>query len=237
MQLFEKNIHIITHAKYILNMKKYFIVPLAAAGAAAVLGGCAKQVDYTNYISDKRTAVYYYENDDISIKIYQSEREAHFNADGIKGNVSPVTEIYVTFAANPSKVTVSVGQIGGEMNYHSVKNRYYLSAGTVENLGENAAVTLTCDEKSAEYTATNVLYEGVLSCEEALQCAIEHKKELFEGMTQNGIFDGEIFVRLLYDEGCFYYVGVCGKDKKITAWLLDGERGRIIAERTTEANM
>ena len=61
------------------------------------------------------------------------------------------------------------------------------------------------------------------------ECAVEHGKELFASLTDGNIFLGEIYVRLLYDDGCYYYVGVCDRNKKITAYLVDGERGKVIA--------
>ena len=72
-------------------------------------------------------------------------------------------------------------------------------------------------------------------CEQALSCVVEHDRELFDSMTANGLFDGEIFIRLLYDEGCYYYVGVCNKQKNIKAYLLDGERGKIIATKELQS--
>ena len=91
---------------------------------------------------------------------------------------------------------------------------------------------MNADGKTETYTALTAIYEGVLSCDDALRCVIDCEKELFENMTVNGVFDGEIYVRLLYDDGCYYYVGVCGKDKNITAFLVDGEKGKIIAKKT-----
>ena len=35
----------------------------------AAATGCAKQVNYLNFVSEKRTNVYVYEDDDVSIKV------------------------------------------------------------------------------------------------------------------------------------------------------------------------
>ena len=64
-----------------------------------------------------------------------------------------------------------------------------------------------------------------------VKCVIEHDRKLFEGLTENRLFLGEIYVRLLYDEGCYYYVGVCDKSKHVTAYLIDGEHGKVIATK------
>ena len=92
-------------------------------------------------------------------------------------------------------------------------------------------ITLTCDGEPAEYTLQSVLTESVMDCEGALGCVREHAAGLFEGLTENGTLNAEIFVRLLYDGKCYYYVGVCDREGNITAFLVDGQSGKIIAER------
>ena len=70
-----------------------------------------------------------------------------------------------------------------------------------------------------------------MDCESAVKCVTEHNPDLFASLTENKIFKGEIYVRLLYDEGCYYYVGVCDREKNINAFLVDGVRGKIIANK------
>ena len=77
-------------------------------------------------------------------------------------------------------------------------------------------------------------YAGVMNCEQAVNCVVEHDRALFDGLTKNNLFDGEIFVRLLFDEGCYYYVGVCDKSCHITAFLIDGESGKILATKSMQ---
>lgn len=211
-------------------MKK--IVLLAAPLLlSCVFAGCKKNVNYLNYVSEKRTDIYLYSDDGLEIKIYLSEKETPFCADGVKGNVGDLTEIFVTLPENADGVDISCGAIAGEMSFRAVDNCYYLSGSGGGIYGESAQVTLTYGGKSKSFAAMSVKYGNVLDCDGAAECVIEHERGLFDSMTENGIFKGEIFVRLLYDEGCYYYVGVCGRDKKIEAFLVDGERGKIIARK------
>ncbi len=204
---------------------------IAAAIAAGTAGGCSRQTDYTDYISEMRYAIYMYEDDGESIKIYCSQKETPFLADGIKGQTGGLVEIYATLAQSYDKVEVSGEDIsGGEMSYLSVKGYWYLSYGG-EAEGDEIALTLSRGGESNDYTLIKVAGENTLTCEQALKCVTEHDAALFENMTVNGVFEGEIFVRLIYDESCYYYVGVCGRDGNIHAYLVDGTSGRIIAER------
>lgn len=210
-------------------MKKFLFVVLAACISACFFCGCKKEVNYLDYVSERRSNIYMYADDSLEIKIYISERENPYSADGIKGEIAPLCEVYVRFPKNYDEVNIKVGSVEGQMNYKAVENCYHLSFSDEKFESESVPVTLTYDGKSTDYTAATVLYDGVISCDDAVKCAAEHGKELFASLTEGKIFLGEIYVRLLFDEGCYYYVGVCDRDKKITAYLVDGERGKVIA--------
>lgn len=203
----------------------------ALCALTCAVTACAKKTDYNLYVSEKRTSVYLYEDDDVSLKIYCSQKEQPYAADGYKGNVCDLTEIFVKFNRTAEKVEINAEGIGGEMNYSAVDKNYYLSFSSPDFESDRVQVTLTVDGTEKTYNAQSVKDERVLSCDDALKCVIEHEPELFANLTANGLFDGEIFIRLIYDEGCYYYVGICDKQGDITAFLVDGERGKIIAKK------
>lgn len=193
------------------------------------ISGCAKTVNYLDYVSEKRTDIYLYSDDGVEIKVYISEKETPYTSDGIKGEMTKLTEIFVTLPRNYEEVTVSAGNANGDMNYRAVENCYYLSSSDAGISGESVEITLTLGGESNTYNAVNVLYKGVMDCDGAVKCVLDHSPELFSSLTENGVFCGEIYVRLIYDEGCYYYVGICDRNKKIIAHLVDGVRGKIIA--------
>ena len=215
-------------------MKKLILLALPLL-LACCLAGCKKNVNYLDYVSEKRTDIYLYSDDKLEIKIYLSEKETPFCADGIKGAMGELTEIYVTLPENHEEVSVSAGSIEGEMNYRAVENCYYLRLPDGKISGESAEVTLTYGGESHTYSAVSVLYDGVIGCDGAVNCVIDRETELFRTLTENNVFLGEIYVRLLYDEGCYYYVGVCDRNNKINAYLVDGERGKVIASKELDA--
>lgn len=206
-----------------------FILPLLCVFCA--LPACSRQVNYSDYVSESRSDIFLYKDDTTEIKIFCVKKEQPFSADGYKGELCDLIEIYVTLAKNPQELEVSVENLGGEMNYQAVTRQYYLSFSAEPFKKSGVEVTLTADGKKETYSALSVKDNGVMSCESAVLCVTEYASELFESMTVNGLFDGEIFVRLLYDDGCYYYVGVCNKEKHITAFLIDGERGKVIAKK------
>ena len=212
-------------------MKKFLFLFLAVAASVCFFCGCGKKVNYLNFISEKRTNIYLYSDDETEIKIHVAEREVPYSTDGIKGETSNFTEIFVKLPKNYDEVEIHAADVVGQMNYRAVENCYYLSQSVGNLSGDSVKVTLTFGGESREYTLETVLYSGVITCEDAVKCAVEHDPALFESLTQRDVFLGEIFVRLLYDDGCYYYVGVCDRNKKITAFLVDGERGTIIATK------
>lgn len=211
-------------------MKKFLLPISLAFFTLFFLFGCNTKVNFHDYVSENRANILEYSDDNVSIKIYVSDRETPFIADGIKGNVSPSTEIFISFSKTFEEVNVSAGSIMGEMSYRSVEKCYYLSA-SEKLAGDKVEVTVDADGEQNTYTAASVLYDGVISGNAALDCVIEHDEKLFSSLTQNNLFRGEIYIRLLYDEGCYYYVGVCDRSGKINAFLVDGEKGKIIAKK------
>lgn len=216
-------------------MRKFFIALLILIISAPVFSSCKKNIDYNDYVSEKRFDIYRYADDSIEIKIYVSLKENPYCLDGVKGEVSPITEFFVKTIKSYEEVNITCKNANGEMSYKAVEKCYYLSLANSDIVGASVEVTLSCDSESKTYKVDSILYSGVLTCESALKCATEYDAKLFENLTENDIFNGEIYVRLLFDEGgCYYYVGVCGKDKKITAYLVDGEKGKILATKKTE---
>ncbi len=199
--------------------------------AMCALSGCFKKLNYLDYISEKRSNIFLYEDDSVSVKVVCSQKEQPYCADGIKGEMCDVAEVYVTLPKTYDDVEVSVENFNGEMNWQAVDKQYYLSFSAKEFTVDSLDVTLTFGGESKTYSALSVKQEGVMDCEQAVKCVIEHDKQLFDSLTQNRLFNGEIYVRLLYDEGCYYYVGVCDKNKHITAYLTDGEHGKVIATK------
>lgn len=216
--------------KYIISMKKSsFIIAAAGCFAAFTLSGCSSSLDYNAYISEKRSEIYIYKDDSTEFKIYCTQREQPYNADGICGNMCEVREIFAEFADTPSSVAVNIGGYSGEMNYQAVGGRFTASYSAAAINADGVDVLLTVDGEERAFKALSVADKSVISCETALRCVIEHDGDLFANLTEKKDFKGEIHVRLLYDEGCYYYVGVCDRNKNTTAYLVDGGNGKIIA--------
>ena len=216
-------------------MKKLFASLLLCLPIVLSLSACRKKLDYFEYVSEYRRSVYFYEDDVVTLKIYSVDKETNNALDGYKGNVGNVTEVYFESENSVNEVEVELLGQGGEMSYLAVTRNFYLSFSGVEPSGASIPVNLKIDGEEKSFDVMNVAEEGTIDGKTALNCVVEYDKESFDNLTEGRNFSGEISVRLLYDEGCFYYVGVCNREKQVHAYLVDGVDGRIIAERESEA--
>lgn len=213
-------------------MKKIILAATCAAAAAVLpLAACNTQVDLTKYISEKRSEIYLYKDDCAEITVHCVAREQPYNADGICGYMCDLVEVYVSLSPTPNSVEIAIGDYVGEMNYEAVQTRFTASYSAPAFMSESIDVVVIADGEEKTYTVLSVLDSGILSCEQAVSCAADYDRELFASLTGKRDFAGEIYVRLLYDEGCYYYVGVCDRNKNITAYLLDGGIGKVIATK------
>ena len=97
------------------GMKKIITVLILALITLIPLGGCKKKINYADYISEKRTNIYVYEDDTRSVKIHCSQREQPYAADGIKGAMNGICEIFVTLDKNPQEL---YAEINGHRELH-----------------------------------------------------------------------------------------------------------------------
>lgn len=205
---------------------------MPAVLATPFLGGCSGQTDYFDYVSEYRSGVYIFSEDGQELKIYCSRREAPYSLDGVKGALNDTVEVYYSAADTPSSVQIEIGGLEGEMNYRAVTRDFYLCFTAEDFSASGVDVQLTVDGEQTTLTALNVRQEGVIDGRQALECAVQYDGERFAALTQGNRFMGEISVRLLYDEACYYYIGVTDRDGNTYAYLLNGSDGRVLAEKS-----
>ena len=117
------------------------------------------------------------------------------------------------------------------MSYQSVTQNFYMCFTADDFDASSVEVRVTADGSEKTITAMNVREEGVIDGRQALRCVTEYDGARFEKLTEGARFSGEIYIRLLYDEGCFYYVGVCDREGNTHSYLLNGTDGRVLAEK------
>ena len=70
-----------------------------------------------------------------------------------------------------------------------------------------------------------------MSAEEALEIAISHEEATVSSLTKDGVFQGELRVRLLRRDVNYYYVGIVAPNGKTVSLLIGAESGEVLARR------
>ena len=216
-------------------MKKLLLPAVCCLPLLFSATACKAKTDYFDYVSELRDEIYVYSDDMASVKIYCSDKETPYALDGVKGAVSRLCEVYFESVTPAKEVEIQLLGHEGEMNYLAVTRNFYLSFSADRADLPSIPVIITIDGKENKFDVPNVAQEGIMTPKDALKCATEYDAESFTALKDGGSFSGEIGVRLLYDDGCFYYVGLCDRQGNVHAYLLDAGDGRVIAERQSTA--
>ena len=202
---------------------------------SACLFACQKEIRYFDYVSELRNNVFLVSDDEFSLRIYSVRKESPYSADGVPREMNVRTELWLVAPSGDQECNVSFtvdGEThGGKMSYDNVKAEYYLSC----NLDISTLSTLTCSisygETTRELTAKSVLSKETLSPETVLKNLVLSEQELFSSMTDKYGFAGEIYLRLIYEDSPYYYVGVIDRSGKTSAFLINATSGKILARR------
>ena len=202
------------------------------------LYGCSNTVEYLDCISELRDNVFLAETDGFSLRIYAVKKETPYVTDGIPQETSSRIEAYLV-APNGAETckfsfTANSERYEGDMSFDNVKCEYYYS----RSLDVSALKHIDCEivygEKTVSLTAKSVKDENTLSPTQVLKQLHDTETELFEKMTDRYGFTGEIYLRLLYEDAPYYYVGIVERDGTVHAFLINGQSGKIIAKREVE---
>lgn len=211
-----------------------FVVAIVGALSVTVIAFAnrlTKECVLSDYISEIRYDTFTYSDDNLSIKANFIEREQPLKCDGIKGEMHKTCEVEITFTTNPEKVDLAFLDKSGEMSYQSVENKYIFSCSQEKIDAKNFEITLNYTDKSDTYTLISVIDGNILTPSAALDCVREFDAATVDSLIDGNSFLGEIYVRLIFDEECFYYVGICDRSGNITAYLLNAATGRVIATK------
>ena len=202
-----------------------------------VFCSCKTQIDYFGYVSEFRSNIFLAEKDDFSLRIYAVEKENPYLSDGIKQETSTRTEVYLTAPEGHKdyvlSFTVDGKTYGGDMSYDNVKAEYYYTC--TLNIAEQSSIpcVISCKDLTIELNALSVKTETTLSAKHVLESLVTTEEELFSSMTDKYGFVGEIYLRLIFEDAPYYYVGVIDRKGGVNAFLINAQTGKILARRKT----
>ena len=196
---------------------------------------CKKQTDYTQYVSEYRNNLFLYDGDGFSVRAQSVEREYPYVADGNKGEMTKRVELFISAPIGTQSCSVFFHagglRYGGEASFDNVKNQYYFSCTADLSSARSLPIALTFDSQEFEVTVPSVLTDDMIPLQQLIERVFESDGELLKRLTAEKNFDGELYVRILYEDAPYFYVGVVDKSGNITAFLLEAKTGKVLAKR------
>ena len=198
---------------------------------------CNRPQDLTDLVSEYRNNLFLYEDEALSVKAHNLEREYPYVADGYKGEMNCRVELFVCATAEVKRCEIYffVGGTlhGGEASYDGVKRQFYFSCAADVADAPSLQVRVLLDETEKELTLRSVKTPDLLPLPELLNTLFSEEEELKKRLTENGELACELYVRILYEDAPYFYVGVVDRKGTIHAFLLHGKTGEILAKRTS----
>lgn len=196
---------------------------------------CKKELSLSDSVSEYRSNLLLYECADFSVKAQDVEKEYPYVADGYKNQMTHRTELFISAPAETERCDVLflLGGIEhkGDASYDNVKKQFYYSCAANLSNAESLPIRLSFDGEEHEITLRSVKTEKLLGLDGLLSALFKQESELLKTLVRGREFAGELYVRLLYEDDLYYYVGVVDRNGQMTAFLLDGETGAVLAKR------
>ena len=227
-------------------MYKFFRIAgvMALAALLVLAAGCSKEPNLTDYVSEYRSNIYVGTQDKYSIFVSCGTREYPYRADGTPADCSDLFEVALTAADNTRTYKISFALDGktyeAELSFDNVRMIHTYSQSIPAPDAEKIDFTV-CDADDADaekisLTAQSVKAgQQVLSLGQLLDAVKKDNSKIFGAHTSGNKFSGELYVRLLWNDGaCYYYVGVIDTDGKTFAILADASTGKTLATHESE---
>lgn len=212
------------------------ITSLCLSVCTLFLSACNQPLDLTQYVSEYRSNVFVYTQKDFSIKARSVEKEYPYVADGYKGEITHRTEIFITLPKGVESCAVRFSidgkEYGGDASYDNIKQQFYFSCGANASSLHTLPLALTFCGEEHQLSLPSVR-DDELTLPQVLDAVFSQEKELLKSLQNGKDFLGELYVRLLYEDAPYFYVGVVDRNCNTTAFLLDGKSGKILAKRAS----
>lgn len=196
---------------------------------------CKKEVRYFDYVSELRNNIFLAEADGFSLRAYSVTKESPYLADGVPRETNARTELWLVAPSGDKECNVAFSvdnqSYGGEMSFDNVKAEYYYACPLDVSTLKELVCRIEYGETVVELTAKSVVDESTLAPQTVLQNLVTAESDLFQGLTDKYGFAGEIYLRLLYEDSPYYYVGVIDRNGQTNAFLINAKSGKILAKR------
>lgn len=219
---------------------KILCVTFCFAICACILGGCSKDIDIMDYMSDIRETLYAGEDDKIYVTVVSGERETPYKYDGIKNSNVPfcIVSVFPT-GAKVDDSTLDVELIVGDTSHAIVLEKSPYENAFLEDFGSKVAagqnVRLVCEDLGVSIDLVNESQKWEITSEDAIKIAAEELSDKINSNVENGMLNGECYLKIIYDKSremknYYWYFSFVPANGKTSSCVIDPTTGKVLAK-------
>ena len=222
--------------------KNIFLFFIGILFCTSILSGCTSK--YFTYakdnISEIRTILYYYQDENITVKFDSGYREENYKIDGIHTSNIPfgVVTFFVKDSIDKSitpqfVLLLGTSRLDGKLVQSPFDNSYVADIGKLVSNGTKIV---------AKFMAGDIVYECPMQClsdgwtidaYEALKVACNTFRKDLKHFVVNNMFCGEVYIRCVTDTNMsdeyFWYVNFVDNDKNQYTCIISNTTGKVLA--------
>lgn len=211
-----------------------FLLLLSAFSACILFSACGKNPNLGENVTRLRSNCFYGETENFTLQVYPELRESPMIADGVMNPVKKTVIIKLKVNNGDTgeyTVNFTTDKSYSETFAFSAVSDCFISTLEATKLPDKPFIaTITHEGKNENVNMESLLLSDTISPDVALQNAYKEKKDYIEGYMQGGVFNGEIYLRLIAENNKnYWYVGFI-TEKETLCVLLNG-KGKVIDER------
>lgn len=215
-------------------MKKPFSCLIFLLALLPALAACGKY-DYSVHLSEVRSDLFVCEDDEFTVTLSCVTREYPYLSDGATGALTNIVEIVLESSELVERdycvYVLGEREWGGDMSFRNVRGDWFYSQSVSAFPEGSVSLRVSWGDETREVVATSVKNEATITPEAALEFAVAAETDYIKNLTQDGVFRGEFYVRLLRRDKNYYYVGIVDTNGRALSLLLDSETGEVLARR------
>lgn len=217
-----------------MKIKKNIVI-LTALLFLTLICGCSGKFRLDENVSRLRSNAFFDENENYLLYAFPEIRETPMIADGVinKTEKTVILKLKLKYAAEGEfTVNFTTDKEYSETFAFSAFSDCFVTSVKVNMLPYKPFnATITHNGESQTLYMESLLNEKTVTADVALKKAYKAKKDYVDKHTVNGVFDGEIYIRLITEnDKNYWYVGFTTKEQ--TLCLLLNDKGELVDERT-----
>lgn len=222
-------------------MKKFLSITLCVLSVicACAFVSCKNDNLYLQNVSQLRLDVFIGDYNGNTLTIYPEEKEYPFIYDGnacerkcfvtIKLDNLTSDEIYAEFVIDNETY-------GSQMVFQVLPNALMCTVEVPTLPQKSLTVSITQNDSIVKVDTKSVRIGDTVSYKTAINSVFKQKKDFIKTLKSHNVLQAEIQARLLCEDGKnYWYIGFADKKGNLTAFLIDGKDGKILAEKSQPA--